>query len=765
MTTSFLKHGLMVLTAACLVSAAYCDGSATWTDANGVTWKFDYSDDGHNAAITGIDGSSYPSNLVIPRYVYVDSVEYWVREIQSFAFDGEYDRSRCDAITSVTLQDVQEIGNYAFYHCDNLASVTFGYENDDDEGRIGFGAFAKTALTRVAFPPGKSYWQIKTFAFEACTSLNEIIFNNQTHLCVDVDAFLDTPLNARMNANDNWADAIELTGSAGTVTGCNIIATGEPGEPKVSEAADTEENSLWWKWTPPSGVTQVAFMVDSSDFEPCLSIYTGTAVDYLSRIDYDYGDGVLPFAVTPGVTYFIRVQGGDFWQCGNFRLSWRTARADDGFSLIVMEGGKLAGFLGPCPETLTIPDGITEIGLGAFSCNRNPSAENLKYLEVPDSVKRIGGCAFYNCYNLVSAKLGTGIEVIDYLAFDGCNKLASVTLGENLKRIDNQAFRKTSLTNVRIPYGVESIGFYAFYGCNKLMSVLLPSRFKGNPALTNVFKECPADMAVTYYDEVKYAGVVDAKFAKAQTVRGALYNATGKLSGVMEVKFGKKGKKGVKVKATATLMNGKKVSSTAGTLNGGPVTLTFKGGIGKMTLEMISDGMFSLKNAAYETSGGTIDKTEDGTVISSRTAKVGGKMASRTMFFSGTFDPVPSFGAGMARVEKALPLNMKVAVTGAKWNIAKAKTLKYVKVKEGGAVRYDLPVADGENVSGLKLAYAYKTGMFKGSFKMYATNAGAAKPKLKKYTVKVIGFVVADTGTGEATLKKPSGGPWTVTVR
>ena len=36
-------------------------------------------------------------------------------------------------------------------------------------------------------------------------------------------------------------------------------------------------------------------------------------------------------------------------------------------------------------------------------------------------------------------------------------------------------------------------------------------------------------------------------------------------------------------------------------------------------------------------------------------------------------------------------------------------------------------------------------------------------PKLKKFTVNVIGFVVDGVGYGEATLKKPAGA-WAVTV-
>ena len=57
--------------------------------------------------------------------------------------------------------------------------------------------------------------------------------------------------------------------------------------------------------------------------------------------------------------------------------------------------------------------------------------------------------------------------------------------------------------------------------------------------------------------------------------------------------------------------------------------------------------------------------------------------------------------------------------------------------------------------------------MFKGSFKIYATNeasvAEGKKPTLKKYTVNVAGFFVGGVGGGQATLKKPAAS-WPVTL-
>ena len=100
---------------------------------------------------------------------------------------------------------------------------------------------------------------------------------------------------------------------------------------------------------------------------------------------------------------------------------------------------------------------------------------------------------------------------------------------------------------------------------------------------------------------------------------------------------------------------------------------------------------------------------------------------------------------------------------GKKIDFGKAASVKYAKVKEGNVTRYVLDGLNDEkkpNVSGLKLTYTPKTGMFKGSFKIYASNeesvAPGKKPTLKTYTVNVTGFIVDGAGVGQATLKNPA---------
>ena len=118
--------------------------------------------------------------------------------------------------------------------------------------------------------------------------------------------------------------------------------------------------------------------------------------------------------------------------------------------------------------------------------------------------------------------------------------------------------------------------------------------------------------------------------------------------------------------------------------------------------------------------------------------------------------------------EKLLPAGEPVeAAAGGKWKFAKAASVKWAKNKATQAFGRTVDESNGKtNRASLKLTYTAKTGIFKGSFKAYALeNAAGGKKKLKKYTVNVSGLVVDGKGYGQATCKKPSGGPWTVTVK
>ena len=294
------------------------------------------------------------------------------------------------------------------------------------------------------------------------------------------------------------------------------------------------------------------------------------------------------------------------------------------------------------------------------------------------------------------------------------------------------------------------------------------------------------------------SGELDVRFAKAQTVDGALYKGDA-LVGTVQVKVGKISKKGVvKVSATASLLlDGKVKKITAKAVNVTldaqkrvpPTKVVFKEPIGEMAFEMAADGSFTLKNGSYLMAE----------------AKIGGALNGGSY---GTFS-IEDFNFSVPGIllDGLLPDCEPFEVSRGKWKFAKAATVKWAKPKKGAehsefyeaTSGKDLIVDDTKgktNLSGLKLTYTAKTGQFKGSFKVYAlqdiganwfadpfavehellqhiemwenyasqsANQVGKKKKLVKYTVNVIGFVVDGVGYGEASCKKPAG-TWAVTV-
>ncbi|MDJ0662712.1 MAG: Calx-beta domain-containing protein, partial [Crocosphaera sp.] len=141
--------------------------------------------------------------------------------------------------------------------------------------------------------------------------------------------------------NDNFANRSQLTGDNVTVTGTNIGATGETGEPNHADVS-TPINSVWWRWTATAD-GDVTLSTDGSDFDTTLGVYTGNSVSNLTTIvsndDVKPGEirsSIVTFSVVSGTTYQIAVDGYDR-TTGNINLdldftATSTAPLNDNFA-------------------------------------------------------------------------------------------------------------------------------------------------------------------------------------------------------------------------------------------------------------------------------------------------------------------------------------------------------------------------------------------------------------------------------------------------
>jgi thiol-disulfide isomerase/thioredoxin len=121
-------------------------------------------------------------------------------------------------------------------------------------------------------------------------------------------------------ANDNFADAIQVTGTNFTVHGSNVNATREPGEP--NHAHQPGGKSVWWTWqAPQTGYATLSTLGSvssvSGELDTLLGVYRGSVVSNLTEVAYN-DDGPIDltsqvtFHAIAGTTYQIAVDGYSF---------------------------------------------------------------------------------------------------------------------------------------------------------------------------------------------------------------------------------------------------------------------------------------------------------------------------------------------------------------------------------------------------------------------------------------------------------------------
>jgi hypothetical protein len=129
--------------------------------------------------------------------------------------------------------------------------------------------------------------------------------------------------------NNDFANAQIITGSCGGVTGTNLGANKEAGEPSHSPDGDPGGHSVWYQWQAPSSGS-ITMTTAGSDFDTVLAVYTGNGVSTLTAIIKN-DDAAPPavvtssvtFTATAGITYKIAIDGWNGAE-GSITLNWTS---------------------------------------------------------------------------------------------------------------------------------------------------------------------------------------------------------------------------------------------------------------------------------------------------------------------------------------------------------------------------------------------------------------------------------------------------------
>ena len=360
--------------------------------------EIDYvlNDDG---SITINDYTGSGSNIVIPDSYTVGGVTYPITSVGSETFRNNTD------IQTVTLPDgITSIGNSAFNSCSNLTNINLP-EGLTEIGNNAFSACSK--LSDIVLP-------------DTLTTIGEMAFYN----CQSISGTLNIPASV-------------------TSIGKSALSL----------------QSL------------IEFTVDEdSDY---FTAYNGVLYnkDMTRLLAYPRAKATTNFVMPKSV---LTIDTSAFRYCqsmrGTFTLSPNlTTIGDSAFYDCAYVSG-----------TLNIPASLTNIGTGAFGgagfSAFQVASGNTAYMSdsgvlynktqsllvnyprnkadtsfaIPETVKSIGGNAFYNCKNLTTITLPSSLQTIGGFAFYGCNWTGDVVLPSTVTLIGNAVFGNTQITSISI---------------------------------------------------------------------------------------------------------------------------------------------------------------------------------------------------------------------------------------------------------------------------------------------------------------------------
>lgn len=126
--------------------------------------------------------------------------------------------------------------------------------------------------------------------------------------------------------------------------------------------------------------------------------------------------------------------------------------------------GKKAFYKRYLTGKLTLPATLEKIGTEAFAYN------NITEVEIPDNVTSMDTHVFRDNQKLITAKLGTGLTSLNTGSFYNCQALKTVTGGANIKTIYGDCFKYCAALETASDLQPRKVESNAFDGAKKLQS-------------------------------------------------------------------------------------------------------------------------------------------------------------------------------------------------------------------------------------------------------------------------------------------------------
>ena len=339
---------------------------------------------------------------------------------------GDYAFYNCERLTSVTIpSSITNIGFCAFAWCDSLASITVEAGNENYKSVDG-NLYSKDGKTLIQYAIGKidknfavpeGVTSIGGHAFFGCDNLTSVaVGNGVTSIGASALARCESLASITVDANNENYESVDG----------NLYS--KDGKTLIQYAIGKTDKSF----AVPEGV----IIIGNSAFCDCKNLASVTIPDSVTTIgQLSYGNTTVfgnPFAGRTSLAS-ITVDADN----ENYKSIDGNIYSKDGKTLIWY-------VVGEADKSFTIPEGVTSIGESAFD-----SCDSLVSVTIPNSVTSIGGGAFASCYALVSVTIPDSVTSIDYFTFAWCKNLVSVTIPNSVTNIDGWSFAYCeNLTNI-----------------------------------------------------------------------------------------------------------------------------------------------------------------------------------------------------------------------------------------------------------------------------------------------------------------------------
>lgn len=409
--------------------------------------------------------------------------------------------SGCSSLTEIVLPDsVNSIHTSAFMDCTSLVTISI----PDGVRSIGEGAFSRcSSLTEIVLPPGITTIEfavfsgcsalqrvtipdgvtaIKSGAFSSCYSLTEIALPDSLTQ-VDVNAFMGN-INLQTIAVSSQNTVFTSEGGALYSKDKTVLLAypGAAGSVEIPEGV-TRIASMALLGARLSSITIPASMetIEEDAFWQCaqlLEVYNLSSLDIIAgnsgnggvaaQAKHVYTSSDVPSSLTTTPDGYRFYADGDTVYLMGY-LGEKATQLD----LPANFAGKpyaiyaRAFWCNPWLERVVIPEGVTEIGDGAFAY-----CSVLTEITIPASVTHIGEDVFWECSALRGIQLPDALIKIGNRAFQGCTALCEITLPASMTDIGNSLFNGCkSLNRITISPNLQYIDRDMFAGCSSLTDI------------------------------------------------------------------------------------------------------------------------------------------------------------------------------------------------------------------------------------------------------------------------------------------------------